>query len=159
MNGKSRSSATGERDFVQANIVDAGTHRKPSAPQADDATFRHKSDYGKVPTYLHERKMELAATYARQQVCLAPFMWIIHECLLSEVFTLQPGSYGALAADVCERLQVLNCSAIVVAHYGSVLCHSQGYRAATNECMLSLTAAMVPHDVCWCMCRLRRRRR
>lgn len=66
-NGKSRSSATGERDFVHANIVDAGTHRKPSAPQADGATFRHKSDYGKVPTYLHERKMELAATYARQQ--------------------------------------------------------------------------------------------
>lgn len=59
---------TGERDFVHQNIVDAGTHGKPSAPQTDDAKFLQKSDYGKVPTYLHERKMELAATYARQQV-------------------------------------------------------------------------------------------
>ena len=64
-------STSGRRDFVHQNIVDAGTRRKSSATPADgdDASkFLQKSNYGQVPTYLHERKMELAADHARQQV-------------------------------------------------------------------------------------------
>ena len=68
--GKSRTSITGERDFVHENIVDAGTHQRPAQQHLDETAFVHKSDYGRVPEYLHERKMELAATYARQQVLL-----------------------------------------------------------------------------------------
>lgn len=59
------------RDFVHQNIVDAGTRRKSSATTAegeDASKFLQKSNYGQVPTYLHERKMELAADYAREQV-------------------------------------------------------------------------------------------
>jgi hypothetical protein len=57
------------RDFVRQNIVEAGTHRKTSdAPAPDGSEFLSKSNYGRVPSYLHERNMELAANYAKQQV-------------------------------------------------------------------------------------------
>lgn len=61
-------SSDSSRDFVHENIVDAGTFRKSSdLPKKDGSEFLSKVNYGRVPTYLHERKMELAANYARQQ--------------------------------------------------------------------------------------------
>jgi hypothetical protein len=63
-------SQSGGRDFVMQNIVDAGTQRRTStAEDPADSRFVQKPDYGRVPTYLHDRKMELAAGYAKQQVC------------------------------------------------------------------------------------------
>ena len=74
-----RSSATGAaprqrtppegRDFVRENIVDAGTHTKEQPDIKDNnAKYLSKANYGRVPSYLHERNMELAANYAKQQV-------------------------------------------------------------------------------------------
>ena len=63
------SSRPGERDFVAENIMEAGTHCKSSeAPGPDGSEYLHKTNYGRVPTYLHKRNMELAANYAKQQV-------------------------------------------------------------------------------------------
>jgi hypothetical protein len=64
-------SLDGSRNFVAENIVDAGTQRRASTASAQaEPQFVRKKDYGRVPTYLHERKMELAAGYAKQQVRL-----------------------------------------------------------------------------------------
>jgi hypothetical protein len=56
---------------VKENIIDAGTYHKQSVePTSSSSGYLSKADYGRVPTYLHERNMELAAKYARQQVSL-----------------------------------------------------------------------------------------
>ena len=65
----SSSALPGGRDFVHANMVDAGTHRKATAaPERDGSEYLAKANYGRVPSYLHERNMELAAKFARQEV-------------------------------------------------------------------------------------------
>ena len=49
--------------------MDAGTRmREEPAAKKDGSEFLHKSNYGRVPIYLHERKMEMAANYARSMV-------------------------------------------------------------------------------------------
>jgi hypothetical protein len=50
--------------------MDAGTYRRQSMEPTSSSNYLSKVDYGRVPTYLHERNMELAAKYARQQVIL-----------------------------------------------------------------------------------------
>lgn len=66
---KPRTPPDGKRNFVAENIMDAGTHQKPATDAASDsAKYLHKANYGRVPTYLHDRKMELAAKYAKHQV-------------------------------------------------------------------------------------------
>lgn len=62
----------GERDFVRENAVDAGAAatgaaraRKTEPAPAPD--FRQKENYGKVPAYLQERKVELANAAARRK--------------------------------------------------------------------------------------------
>lgn len=54
---------------MRDNIVDAGTHRKtPCKAALDGSEFLSKANYGRVPTYLHARNLELAAQYAKQRV-------------------------------------------------------------------------------------------
>jgi hypothetical protein len=65
--------STSKRDFVQENILDAGIHQKKDiSSRPDGSEFLKKADYGRVPTYLHARNMELAATYAKRQVVALP---------------------------------------------------------------------------------------
>jgi hypothetical protein len=97
--GTNRSSGGGGRDFVQENIVDAGTRRKAATKAAEDpSAFTKKADYGRVPTYLHERKMELAATYARQQVrpCNFAKLCSLLPCTVSSWADLQAQKEAAL---------------------------------------------------------------
>ncbi|CAG9463960.1 unnamed protein product [Pedinophyceae sp. YPF-701] len=57
----------GQRDYISENIRDAACSRpvKPTS-EADDSEYLMKPDYGRVPMYLRERQIELAADKARR---------------------------------------------------------------------------------------------
>lgn len=62
--GRRTTSEDGGRNFVEENRIAAGTSSRSSRTGDTNAkAFIEKRDYGKVPQYLMERKMELAADY------------------------------------------------------------------------------------------------
>jgi hypothetical protein len=79
-------SPAGSKDYVSENIANASRTRRTSSDSAhvrltgatcdapshhqcaQEPDWRARPEYGKVPRYLLERKMQLAVHYAQQQV-------------------------------------------------------------------------------------------